>query len=790
LGVVLGVLLCCLVFAGGALAVGDVTTAPEEGCPNEASSGFSAYLPECRAFEQVTPVFKGGAEVGDLELSASGLRAIGRTLGAFAGVESDTEIEGSTYELSRSPSGWTVQALSPPASMFPAQRLPGTFPTATSELTSTLWEARTPSESIAAENFYVREADGTMVKIGSLFPPSVVAGPPSGEFEGFLDVDEAEYKDASADLSHVLLWVTKTGVEHHLSWPGDATQANGVGSLFEYSGTGQARPDLVGVNNEGHLISPCGTYLGSQHSYDIYNAMSASGSTVFFTAEDSGECFAGEGPEVRELFARVDGVETVPISEPSVQQCAACQTGAKQEAAFAGASEDGSKVFFVTGQELLPGAPGTNLYEYDFDSPAGAHVALVSPAYGSGSADVLGVARVSEDGSHVYFVARGRLGKGPRGGKDGPCLAELEAAEKDEEALAETEEEAKAEPVMHGSRCRPKEGEENLYVFAPSAAHPAGQVAFVATLAPGDSNDWSVADRREVQATPEGRFLVFRSKADLTAGDTSINVPQLFEYDAVTGELVRVSRGSNGDEQQGTASANTNEAEIPRQSFTGNTSPAQFNRGLAVSADGSTVLFHDGGVLTGEVGESAGSAYEYRSSVASGGSIGEGNVYLISDGAGVAGKGVTAVEGLDASGVDLFFKTAASLVAGDTDTQFDGYDARVDGGFLGADPPAGCVAEACGSLYAQPSFAAPEGTSLTGSSEPPAAGVAPGGSGPGVAVKKESPQVVAGRSEKLERALLVCARMRAKGRRVVCERAAVRRFGPVRKSKRVRGAGK
>ncbi len=58
---------------------------------------------------------------------------------------------------------------------------------------------------------------------------------------------------------------------------------------------------------------------------------------------------------------------------------------------------------------------------------------------------------------------------------------------------------------------------------------------------------WARNDNRPVQATTDGRFLVFQSAADLTAGDASV-VPQVFEYDAVREELVRVSVGEPGYE--------------------------------------------------------------------------------------------------------------------------------------------------------------------------------------------------------------------------------------------------
>jgi hypothetical protein len=76
---------------------------------------------------------------------------------------------------------------------------------------------------------------------------------------------------ASADLSHVLLSVWASGKQ---AWPGDST-VEGGDSLYEYAGTGDREPVLVGVNNEGRLhgspyvnegaelISKCGTVLGS-----------------------------------------------------------------------------------------------------------------------------------------------------------------------------------------------------------------------------------------------------------------------------------------------------------------------------------------------------------------------------------------------------------------------------------------------------------------------------------------------------------------------------------------------
>ena len=89
------------VASASALAAGD---ANEAACPNEASSGFRAYLPDCRAYELVSPVFKDGtfleSSAGSDVVSGDGSHMIDTSLGAFAGTESDPKniANGAVYE--------------------------------------------------------------------------------------------------------------------------------------------------------------------------------------------------------------------------------------------------------------------------------------------------------------------------------------------------------------------------------------------------------------------------------------------------------------------------------------------------------------------------------------------------------------------------------------------------------------------------------------------------------------------------------------------------------------------
>jgi hypothetical protein len=429
---------------------------------------------------------------------------------------------------------------------------------------------------------------------------------------------------------------------------------------------------------EAHLISDCGTYLGSFPEGDAYNAISASGGTVFFTSAAVG-C-GGSGPPVSEVYARVGGVKSVAISSPAYplvqgsgagpDECdAGCEVAAPGAGLFAGASEDGSKVFFMTSRSLLnrDRDTGRDLYEAEMGGVGvgvGARIErLVQVSYDphvGEAAGVLGVARVSEDGSHVYFVAEGVLTGANREGKS---------------------------PVLH----RP-----NLYVSSRECAgggkvcaNPVERTAFVGTLSANDGGDWSVVDRRPVQVTPDGRFVCFQSSADLTPDQGKrAEAGQVFEYDAQTETLVRVSKGQEGFNEDGNSSVF--QATIPIHIFDESFANYRYDRytSLAVSADGSRVFFSSPVALTpGAVNgvvvrEERGTpvyalnVYEYH----------DGQVGLISDGHDVVSSlGESAVEliGTDETGLDVFFRTADRLVAQDTDDQVDVYDARIGGGFPG-----------------------------------------------------------------------------------------------------------
>ncbi len=758
--------LTALAFGG---TVSSSTSALGLSCPNERvrMEDSSVGLPDCRTYEMVSPPNKDGYFPFLEGVSPDGGRALFSSLGAFAGTKGNYIIEGSIYESTRTASGWLAKAVSPPASQFAF----ADFQDASRNLDRTLWTAHTKTQSADAEDLYVREPDGSFVLVGPQLPPSHDIAPPA-PYESRYG-HELKYAGATPNLSHIFFEIQPEGeFEEDIVWPGDHTLGRSAArSLYEYIGVGNSEPKLVGVLNKGQLnsnteaemITQCGVELGGGGPTSAYNAISTSGDTVFFTA-NAGKCEneseVGIGPEVREIYARLDGSETIAISEPSPEDCEECNTSSREPGSFVGASKDGARAFFLSRQEgLLPGAEGMNLYEYVVNGVT--HKKLVRVSDEISAPGVLGVARISEDGSHVYFVAQGVLANNKN--------------RNNEEATA---------------------GANNLYVFDSIT----GATSFIGMLAAEDGEDWQKFDERPVQATPDGEFLIFPSRAHLTPDDNSgSGVKQLFEYDASTGDLARLSVGQKGNffcsatgkvEEGYNCDGNTENLTYAINSsvfilhFDGKDS-AKTPNNAKLTADGSSVVFGTFNPLTpqainGLSSELCSNVYEYRWSEAEGG-MSNGNVFLISDGNDAAmseNRCGSEVHGLDTTGADVFIESTDQLVPQDRDTQRDIYVAREHGGFPATIARPGCVGDACqGSLTIAPQL------SGAGSSVQAGGGNIVSRQLMSVpAATKKVPIVT--RAKKLARALSLCKKIRKKKNRATCISTARKRYGGSPKSKK------
>jgi hypothetical protein len=760
------------------------------GCENESLriANDSTKLPDCRAYELVTPMNKNGALIGALfannvppQISASGGRVIAPSIQCFALSLSCVGVrgaEGEPFQFERTEDGWAAQSLAIPASVYETSSAWGF----NADTGSALFGA--PSPPSGQDDWYVRTFGGLLSSLG-----------PLSEDEHPVQTVEAESIETTADISHVLWEETKP------VWSAFDEGVAEAHSLYEYPGVegSTSAPQLVAVSGglgNHDLISACGSAVAGKET-----PAQSDGRTSYFRVAPCGHgSGANSARKVhsREIFARIDGegpdARTIALSEPGqlspAQSNPACTTTecltntsneqSFRDAEFQGASTDGAMAYFVSPQQLTDdasqdpngsdtafaagcshtqGAGGCNLYL--FENPqqqpfSGTHLFDVSAGDKSGiGPEVQGMFALSTDGTHAYFVAAGVLAANANSFGDHAV-----------------------------------EGADNLYLYERDPAHPQGQATFVARLSHADERSWSHG-LEVANTTPDGRYLVFESHRGLTP-DANLEGPtQVYRYDAQANELERLSFGQQGFNDDGNAGGSEADARIAPavDAILLRSGPARSNP--TMSDDGSMVFFQSPVALTpGALNEaSVGSGEKLAQNIYEWEQQGEGScgeaggcIYLISDGKDLTegGKSIpnsTELLGSDTTGQNVFFATSSRLTPSDTDTQRDYYDARVGGGFPVSTPPPACEGEACHPGTASPPAFGPLGSFTF--------------SGPGNATTllptpkpAPAPKPKPTKAQQLKKALKVCKARKAKKKRQACEKAARKKFGPKAKAKK------
>jgi hypothetical protein len=646
----------------------------------------------------VSPPYKAGQQVAQLfAASSSGEAAVFSSVGVFAESPSGLALYNG-YLAQRSADGWMTSPLDPPATLSPIGR-PGDPEDVSPDLGRSVTLLRFVPNSTtrvpSTEAFYLREPNGAFVE----------ASPRMHALNGGEGIPEVSFGSASADLSHITFGAVQALL------PVDDTTP-GLHRLYEVAGAGGISPSLklVGVDQQGKAIDPhCEAFLGSG-GVSKFRAVSRDGSEVFFTAnvnpseEESTGCDEptepGEHPaDPAELFVRIDGSQTLEVSKPLSEPCVEvpCPGAAgRATAVFQGASLDGSKVFFTTIQSLV-GADrdsANDLYEAEIANGAVRRLVLISEgdqtdATRGEGAEVQGVTRISDDGSHVYFVARGVLTASPNG------LGQTAVAKADNLYVYDT-----------------STGETKFVAELCSGGEESGSVTGVTQCPSSESDErllWFKHDNRHAQSTPDGRFLIFDTYARLVrAGpeadtDAAIDV---YRYDSQTGGVVRVSVGSEGNDNNGNGEFDaTISAPLFLEGFLRSQNELTTR---AVSEDGSTIVFTTAEPLSLQAINGQPDVYAWH----------EGHVGLISD-----GHSPTPDEEpvISLSGRDIFFETSEGLVAQDTDGVRDVYDARIGGGFAVAPVTAGgCAGAACRGPSSIPFLlGAPDSATFSGLGDPP-----------------------------------------------------------------------
>jgi DNA-binding beta-propeller fold protein YncE len=351
------------------------SSASPQNCPNEqlrAEQPFGLTLPDCRAYEMVSPEEAGGQDAVDSFEDPNARAAVSGENPAI------------TY-ASKGSFGNPIGAAD--TNQFLSRREPANDRWSTQAITPLFNpEATTTESSFDATVFTPELTAGAASTDASL--PSTDA-PKNSEFKLYM----ANFTDSS--YQYLGPGLTAVGASTDLS----RVVFGEYGEVSEWV-EGAVVP--VGVSNSGQVVgASVGSAAYGAAEHDAWHATSEDGSRVYFTTPPLFQ----DGNGV--LYVRVNigqkqspeenGKCTHSADACTIEVSSAGSTGAR----YWGASADGTKALFTK---------EGNLYEYSL--PIGQTAGHTSALTEAG--EVQGVVQISEKGSYVYFVAKGAL-KGVHG---------------------------------------------------------------------------------------------------------------------------------------------------------------------------------------------------------------------------------------------------------------------------------------------------------------------------------------------------------------------------------------
>jgi hypothetical protein len=607
-----------------------------------AAAPASAALPDGRAYEVVTPVDKNavnpGAGLPSLDGSVIDWEAIGACCGAPTSAVT-------LFQSERQTTGWLTSALTPKP-LVPLVGL--TDEQAPMDMSDDLSQSIfiTPASYDPGD-----DDDGAL----DLYRTSTSGGPPvwlsQGSVGGTAE-NQATLGLATRDFNHIAF------TSHEALTPDAASQpltTDGTAQYLYVRDVSAGTTTLVNVDDSGNLVDSAGAILGNagfpgnqfipaNFTGTSRNAISSDGSKVFFETPPENS-FAGHNHSPHLYMRNLSTDTTTALDDPSQVEV---------PAQYEGASDDGSLVFFTTKQALDGADPTAGDNElYGFNTNTLTRFRVSGGAAGDVTGNVVGETAISNDGSHVFFIARGVLASNTNS-QGASATADL----------------------------------PNFYDYDTTS----GTTTFIATLADGDGGD--LLDQfgarcclnaqpdvnRPAVPTADGSVLVFASSADLT-GENASGFAQIYRYETSSGDLVCISCPPPG-------------TDATRPANLGATTGGAYGPiGVPMTADGSTIFFQSPDALLpndlnsdtppagpfGFLGTA--DVYEWQN----------GSLFLISD-----GRSPGSVLGsTNPSGNDVTLTTTGQLVPQDQDGFSDIYDARVNGGITPPVTPPPCQGDGC-----------------------------------------------------------------------------------------------
>ena len=624
------------------------------------------------------------------------------------------------------------------------------------------------------KNLFLREADGSY-KLLDVAPPGVTP--------------QTRFAAISADGSHILFESESTspltedtppgGVTNIYAW--DAAQPESLHLLTvlpdgaAVHGPGEGGAYLASSFNLGHSghnseeiqeeASIAGGGVLAQNA-EASHAISANGERVLFYAGGStiegeleghyagGRLYLREHPVADQSALGSSGECTEPEKACTIQIDESQSGSGSGGGQFQWANPETTEVVFTDEEKLTPGSTAESgkpdLYEYDLEKPKGQRLTDLT-ADPSEPADVRGVSGASEDGSSLYFIAKGDLTGAQQNSHGDTALAPTEGTGTLTAASAEvtgvsatagafhvgmaisgsgipigTSVAAVGAGILTLSQRATESGTQGLSAEAGNLyLRHGGTTIFIAALNPAspDICDWR-ATCLSARVSQNGAFIAFNSVDSLTGYDNAPLRPSACTTGRVRDpgtptrwpciEVFRYAATSGGEGELTCASCNPDGsppaaefayAEIEGATYSGAAWAHPLRQSHNVS-DSGEVFFNTMEKLLPADENETWDVYDYN-----GGEGQSAQLHLIS-----TGKSEQPSYFADATpdGDDVFFATTQPLLRADTRAGFDLYDARVDGGFAEPLIPP-CEAEGCRPAYpGTPASSSPASASLEG----------------------------------------------------------------------------
>jgi hypothetical protein len=677
-----------------------LTLLPGSGCPNEIFRiGPSALLPDCRAYEQASPIDKAGQNAAgfpDVTVSAPDGSSVlfidtgGTGIPAGGGGRQDL----TTMLASRSGESWSAERLLPPEAdgtkawfLGASENLHYALVEAGSEAELSLYLIDTASESVqqlvhsregGAETF----ADDAISESGSW-----VYFESRARLEG---VSGANHNCNPLACDNLYRWDAASGEVSVVGLlpaaeKGKAPAGGSFGAAYEWR--------IPAETDEGGAMADL--YVEAVHATPSEG--SELGDQIYFTAGVTGQLYlrrglAGENPT------------TVRVSKPAV----GASPAGEHPAAFQEATPDGSRAFLLSSEKLTsdattgPSEEGKDIYRWDAGTEELVDVTPDPSEEASGGARVQGLLGASDDGTSGYLVALGVLASNMNSEGDGAVS-----------------------------------GANNIYRFEEEGGG-GFQLTFVAglTAEPGDTYNWSPGSYvgrsglssyqgKSSRVTPDGGELVFTSMGKITnydnrgcgeEGEAFGPCKEIYMYSAAQERVMCLSCDPSGSRPAGDAELKGEN--IASNSFLAPSVAPASRLTRNVSEDGSRVFFQtpDSLVAADENGPPDCSylshkihqprelptcldTYMWEAPGAPGGScrvseVNGGCLYLLSTG---TSKDPSYFVDASADGSNAFIATTSQLVPTDDDELFDIYDVHTGGGLVSQQnvPGIPCSGEAC-----------------------------------------------------------------------------------------------